>query len=452
MIVGASGMDYHVFNRVFRDDASVEVVAFTMAVEQNLGTVGGELRRYPPVLAGKHYPDGIPTIREDELPAFIARERIDRAVLAYSDLAYPTVMHMVSEILAAGADFELLSPARTMIEANKPVISVCAVRTGCGKSQTSRKLVAALQARGLRAVAIREPMPYGDLAAQAVMRFATYEDLERHGCTIEEREEYEPYIERGLVIYSGVDYERILQQAEAEADVIVFDGGNNEVSFYVPDVLVVVADPLRPGDEIGSFPGEVNARLADFVVINKEDSADADAIAEVERNLRSVNPTVAVIHADSVVSVDDAAAIAGRRVLVVEDGPTLTHGGMAFGAGFVAAKTFGAASIVDPRPLLPPNLREVFETFDQLRQVLPAMGYSPEQLRELESTIRASDCDVVVSGTPIDLAKIIDVGKPIIRVHYELQEKGKPDLETVVDTALQSRKARSSSTPRPADA
>ncbi len=432
VIIGAAGMDYHMFNRVFRDNPDYEVLAFTMAVEQNLGTVEGEMRKYPPELAGKLYPEGIPTIPEHKLEEFVKENSVDLVVLAYSDIAYAEVMHKASRALAAGADFRLIGPSQTMIKSSKPVIAITAVRTGCGKSQTSRKVVQILKDKGYKVVAIREPMPYGNLVEQTAMRFASYEDLDKHKCTIEEREEYEPYIERGLVIYSGVDYEKILEQAEKEADVIVFDGGNNEVSFYVPDMLLVVADPHRPGQEVGSYPGEVNARMADYFIINKEGTAKPENIEAVASNLKRINPTAKIIHANSPVSIQNEDAIRGKRVLVVEDGPTLTHGNMAYGAGLVAAKKYGASEIVKPQPYLTPSLKKVFEEFPQLEEVLPAMGYSSEQLKELEETINRADCDVVLAGTPIDLNKVISPNKPVVRVSYELEEKGEPNLLTAI--------------------
>lgn len=433
VIIGAAGMDYHCFNRVFRDNPNYEVLAFTMAVEQNLGTIEGEMRKYPHELAGKLYPDGVPTIPEDQLTEFIKANDVDEVVLAYSDIAYDDVMHKASIALAAGADFKLIGPSQTMIKSSKPLISITAVRTGCGKSQTSRKVVQILKERGYRVVAIREPMPYGDLVEQTAMRFATYEDMDKHKCTIEEREEYEPYIERGLVIYSGVDYERILEQAEGEADIIVFDGGNNEVSFYVPDIMLVVADPHRPGHEVGSYPGEVNARLADYLIINKEGTAEKENIDIVVKNLKEINPGAIIIHANSPVSIPDENAIRGKKILVVEDGPTLTHGDMAYGAGLVAAKKYGAGEIVKPQPYLTPNMEKVFREFPQIQEVLPAMGYSEEQLKELEEIINKTDCDVVLAGTPIDLTKILNVNKPVVRVTYELEEIGEPNLKTAID-------------------
>ena len=433
VIMGAAGMDYHLFNRIFRGNDAYRVMAFTMADSQNLGTVEGGMRRYPPELSGKLYPQGIQTIRESQLPSFIKEKGVDIVVLAYSDICYKDAMAKAATVLAAGADFQLISPEHTMIKASKPVMAVCAVRTGCGKSQTSRKLAQLLKEKGLKVVAIREPMPYGDLVKQASMRFASYGDLEKYGCTIEEREEYEPYIERGLVVFSGVDYEKVLEEAEKEADVILWDGGNNEVSFYVPGILVVIADPLRPGHEVSSYPGEVNARLADYLIINKEDSAKKEDIETVLKNLKRINPTAKIIHANSPVSI--GGDVKGKTALVVEDGPTLTHGNMAFGAGMVAAKKYGAI-IIDPKPFLAKGMRKVFDEFRHLSDVVPAMGYSDAQLKDLEETINAAECDMVISGTPIDLSKIIRVNKPIIRVGYELEEIGEPNLNDVVDDFL----------------
>eukprot|EP00123_Amoebidium_parasiticum_P010007 comp19834_c0_seq1/m.23874 comp19834_c0_seq1/g.23874 ORF comp19834_c0_seq1/g.23874 comp19834_c0_seq1/m.23874 type:complete len:462 (-) comp19834_c0_seq1:136-1521(-) len=436
VIIGAAGMDYHVFNRVYRHDPTHEILAFTMAVEQNLGTVEGEMRKYPPELAGPLYPQGIPTIPENQLETFVKTNHVQLVVLAYSDIAYPDVMHKASRALAAGADFRLISPLHTMIKSTKPIIAVCAVRTGCGKSQTSRKLVQMLKNEGLRVVAIREPMPYGDLVKQECMRFATHQDLVTNECTIEELEEYEGYVDRGLVIYSGVDYETIIRQAEREADVIVWDGGNNEVSFYVPDVLLVVADPLRVGHEAGSYPGEVNVRLADYLIINKEDTATPEAIQTLTTSLTALNPNAKIIHANSPPTVAPEAVdlIKGKRVLVVEDGPTLTHGNMAIGAGYVAAQRYGANQMVRPQPYLEgaPNLAKVFKEFDQLQDVLPAMGYSKDQLKEMEDVINKVDCDVVLAGTPIDLTKVIKVNKPVVRVSYELEEFGPITLKEVL--------------------
>ncbi len=438
IIVGAVGMDYHVFNTCFRDNPDYDVVGFTMAAEQNLGTTGG-LRPYPASLAGKLYPNGIPTYYEHDLDRLIPELKVDQVVFAYSDVAHVYVMNLASRVLVAGADFRLISPRRVQLQAHKPVAAVCAVRTGCGKSQTSRRVYEIIRNHGLRVVAVREPMPYGDLEQQVWQRFATYDDLDRAKVTIEEREEYEPYIEHGMVIYAGCDYAEILKHAEAEADVIVWDGGNNEIAFFRPDFLAVIADPLRAGHELLYHPGEVNLRLADAVIINKEDSATAEAIEQVRRNVRKANPNAVIIDADSPLTVTDPAAIKGKRVLVVEDGPTVTHGGMGYGAGKIAAEQFGAKAIVDPRPYAVGSLAKTFVEFPHLENVLPAMGYSSQQLRELEATINRTDCDVVVSGTPIDLSRIISSAKPIVRVRYRLHEKSKPDLEELV-TAMLKRK------------
>ncbi|MFO7676460.1 MAG: GTPase [bacterium] len=435
IIVGAVGMDYHVFNTCFRDREDHEVVAFTMAAEQNLGTTGG-LRPYPPSLAGRLYPKGIPTVYEHELGRKVAELGADEVVFAYSDVNYVSLMNLAAEALAAGADWRLIAPRFTQLRAGKPVIAVCAVRTGCGKSQTSRRVYEVVQGLGRKPVAVREPMPYGDLEKMVWQRFASYEDLDRAGATIEEREEYEPYVENGMVIYAGVDYAEILRRAEAEADVIVFDGGNNEVSFFRPDLLIVVTDPLRADHGTQYHPGEVNLRMADVVVINKEDSATKAQVAEVELNALHVNPGAVIVHADSPLEVADPAAIRGRRVLVVEDGPTVTHGGMAFGAGRIAAERFGAAAIIDPRPYATGSLRRELDHSTHLTDVLPAMGYSKEQLTELEQAINAADCHVVVSGTPIDLGRIIKANKPIIRVRYSLAEKSSPDLAALVERKL----------------
>jgi len=432
VIIGAAGFDYHAFNTYFRDNENYEVLAFTMAGEQNLGTVEGEMRKYPPELSGSLYPNGIQTIPEAQLESFVKENQVDQVVMAYSDSSYNEVMRKCARAQAAGAEFKLLSPRQTQIKANKPVIGIDAVRTGCGKSQTSRKVVEILKERGYKVVAIREPMPYGDLVEQTVMRFATYEDMDKYKCTIEEREEYEPYTDRGLVIYSGVDYEKIVRQAEQEADVIVWDGGNNEVAFYQTDMHLVVADPLRPGHEISYYPGETNAKLADYVIISKEDSAEPEGIATVEKNIKEINPGAKIVHANSKVTLEDPEAVRGKRVIIVEDGPTLTHGNMAFGAGKVSVKDMDV-TIVDPRPNCGENLKKVYEEFSHLGKMIPAMGYSDVQLKELEDAINNTDADVVIAGTPIDLKKIINVNKPVIRVSYELEEKGEPNLNTIID-------------------
>ncbi len=438
IIVGAVGMDYHVFNTYFRDRNEYEVVGFTMAAEQNLGTTGG-LRPYPPGLAGRLYPDGIPTYFEHELPRLIPELKVDEVVFAYSDVSHVYLMNLASRALVAGADFRLISPRNVQLQADKPVVAVCAVRTGCGKSQTSRRVYQILKSQGLSTVAVREPMPYGDLEKQVWQRFATYDDLDKANATIEEREEYEPYIEEGMVIYAGCDYAEILKHAEAEADVIVWDGGNNEIAFFKPDLLIVIADPLRPGHELRYHPGEVNLRSADVVVINKEDSAKPSDIEKVRQNVKAVNPGAVIIDADSPLEVADPAAIKGRRVLVVEDGPTVTHGGMGYGAGKLAAQQFGAKEMVDPRPYVTGSLAKAMEEFKQLQRVLPAMGYSAAQLKELEDAVNKADCDLVLSGTPIDLSRIIKVNKPVVRVKYRLQEKSKPDLEELITAMLKKR-------------
>jgi len=438
IIVGAVGMDYHVFNVYFRDNPEYEVVAFTMAKEQNLGTTGG-LRPYPASLAGKLYPNGIPTRYEHELPSLIEELKAEEVVFAYSDVSHNYLMNLASQVLVAGANWRLLSPRFLQIQAHKPVAAVCAVRTGCGKSQTSRRVYEIIKNKGLKVVAIREPMPYGDLEKQVWQRFATYQDLDDQKATIEEREEYEPYIDCGMVIYAGCDYAEILKHAEAEADVIVWDGGNNEIAFYKPDLLVTIVDPLRPGHELRYHPGEVNLRSADAVVINKEDTARSNDIEKVRANVKAANPNAVIIDADSPLTVADPAAVKGKRVLVVEDGPTVTHGGMGYGAGKIAAQQFGAKEMVNPRPFAVGSLARTFEEFKHLQNVLPAMGYSAEQLKELEDTINKADCDVVLSGTPIDLTRIIKVNKPVVRVSYELKEKSKPDLEELL-TAMLKRK------------
>ena len=438
IIVGAAGMDYHVFNTYFRDNLEYEVVAFTMAKEQNLGTTG-DLRPYPASLCGKLYPKGIPTRYEHELPSLIKELKAEEVVFAYSDVPHVYLMNLASQALVAGANWRLIAPRFVQIQANKPIAAVCAVRTGCGKSQTSRRVYEILKNKGLRVVAIREPMPYGDLEKQIWQRFATYKDLDDEQATIEEREEYEPYIDCGMVIYAGCDYAEILKHAETEADVIVWDGGNNEISFYKPDCLIVLVDPLRPGHELRYHPGEVNLRSADVVVINKEDTAKPTDIEKVRTNVKLANPHAVIVDADSPVTVADPAALKGKRVLVVEDGPTVTHGGMGFGAGKLAAQQYGVKEMVDPRPLVSGSLAKTMEEFKHLQKVLPAMGYSAEQLKELEAAINKSDGDVVVSGTPIDLTRIIKANKPIVRVSYRLQEKSKPDLEDVI-TGMLKRK------------
>jgi len=432
VIMGAAGRDFHDFNTVFRGDDSVAVVAFTHTAAQNIGEL--EVlpnRQYPPELAGEGYPDGIPIHPESDLEAIVDEEDVDTVVFSYSDVSHEHVMHQASRALAAGADFRLIGPDRMMLDAAVPVVAVDAVRTGCGKSQTARKFADLLHERGTDVAVVREPMPYGDLVAQRVQRFASMADLDEANVTIEEREEYESHVERGHVVYAGVDYEAVLDRAQAEAEILVWDGGNNELPFVVPDVHVVVADPHRPGSELRYHPGETNLRLADYVLVNKENTADVAGIREVERNVRQTNPDAEIIHAESTIT-SDAAAIAGKRVLVVEDGPTLTHGDAPYGAGLIAAQKYGAAAVVDPEPAAAGSLERVFESYPHLDTVLPAMGYSDEQVRDLEATIRNAAPDVVVSGTPHDLARVIDVDVPIVRVRYELAEKNLT-LEAILD-------------------
>ena len=427
LIMGAAGRDFHNFNTFFRDNERYQVVAFTATQIPNI-----EGRVYPPELAGKLYPEGVPIYPEAELVDLIQEHAIDQVVFSYSDVSHEYVMHKASEVLVAGADFRLMGSRNTMLESNKPVVAVCAVRTGSGKSQTTRHVCDILQAMGHKVVAIRHPMPYGNLVAQKVQRFAEYSDLDEHECTIEEREEYEPHIDRGIVVYAGVDYEAILRQAEQEADVVVWDGGNNDLPFYRPDLHIVVADPHRAGHELRYYPGESNLRAADVVVINKIDTADLSNIAQVRENVRKVNPEAVIVEAASPIFVDDPSTIQGKRVLVVEDGPTLTHGEMAYGAGAVAARRYGAAAVVDPRPYAVGSIAETFKKYPTTGPVLPAMGYGEDQIRELEETINATPCDLVIIGTPIDLRRIIDIKPPADRVRYELQIIGQPTLAGIL--------------------
>ena len=437
IIIGAAGRDFHNFNTRYRQDAACEVVAFTAA---QIPDIDG--RRYPAALAGPRYPQGIPIHAEEDLPGLIGDLGVDECAFSYSDVSYEYVMRLSALVQAAGATFTLLGPRDTQLASTKPVVSVCAVRTGCGKSQTARRVIEVLMSRGLKVVAVRHPMPYGDLAAQKVQRFATLEDLEEHHCTIEEMEEYEPHVVRGNVIYAGVDYEAILRAAEADpggCDVIVWDGGNNDFPFFRPDLAITVVDPHRPGHEIGYYPGEVNLRTADVVVINKMDSAPAAGVATVRANIDAVNPGAAVVGANSALRLDDPSVVAGKRVLVVEDGPTLTHGGMKIGAGTVAAERFGAAALVDPRPYLVGRLRETFATYPEIGTLLPAMGYGPEQLADLEATIATTPADAVVIGTPIDLARVIRIDRPRARVFYDLEEIGTPNLAGLLGEFLARR-------------
>jgi len=422
IIMGAAGRDFHNFNTYYRDNSAYEVVAFTATQIPNI-----DARVYPSVLAGSLYPQGIPIYPETELTRLIADLRADEVVFAYSDVPHVEVMHKASAVLAAGADFRLMGPRHTQVRSTRPLVAVNAVRTGAGKSPCSRRVADALLALGHKVVAIRHPMPYGDLAAQAVQRFATLEDLERCQCTIEEREEYEPHIVRGVTIYAGVDYERILRQAEKEADIILWDGGNNDFSFYRADLVIVVADPLRAGHELAYHPGETNLRSADVVVINKVDTASREAIGQVRDHIYAVNPAAVVVEAAAPITVEDSRAIRGRRVLVVEDGPTLTHGEMAYGAGLVAAQRYGG-QVVDPRPYAVGSIAATYEKYKTTGPVLPAMGYSDTQVRELEETIARTPCDVVLIATPIDLRRVLRIGQPSQRVRYELQEIGEPTL------------------------
>ena len=431
IIMGAGGRDFHNFNVVFRHDPETQIVAFTATQIPGIAD-----RVYPASLAGPLYPEGIPIRPEEELTDLVRADGVDEVILAYSDLEHKTVMHKASLVLAAGADFRLLGPNATMLGSSKPVVAVCAVRTGCGKSQTSRKIGRTLLDAGLRVALVRHPMPYGDLDAMRVQRFATLEDIDASHPTVEEREEYEEPVRLGMVMYAGVDYEAILRRAEEEADVIVWDGGNNDIPFYKPDLLIVVADPLRPGHELGYHPGETNLRMADVVVINKIDTAAAHDVEAVVESVQEVNPLAQLVFAESPPVLEAGPDLHGKTVLVIDDGPTLTHGEMPFGAGLVAARRAGAARIADPRPPAVGSLRNVFERWPQLTNVLPAMGYSDDQLRELEQTVNNIECDVVVTGTPIDLGRLIDSRHPIRHVRYELEETGRPTIEDVLGPVI----------------
>ena len=431
IIIGAAGRDFHNFNTYFRDNEDYQVVAFTAA---QIPDIDG--RKYPAELAGKLYPDGIPIFAEDELVSLIKKNSVDDCVFSYSDITYKKLGNVSAIVNSAGANFVLLGTKDTMVVSKKPVISVGAIRTGCGKSQTSRRVIEILMEKGLKVVAIRHPMPYGDLVAQKVQRFAKVSDLEKHKCTIEEMEEYEPHVVRGNVIYAGVDYEAILRAAEEDpdgCDIILWDGGNNDFPFYKSDLTITVADPHRPGHELNYYPGEVTLRIADAVVINKMDSADPESIQIVRESIENVNPEAIVIDGASPIRVDNPSIIRGKRVLVVEDGPTLTHGEMKLGAGVVAAKKFGCAELVDPRPYTVGKLTETFRIYPNIGTLLPAMGYGAEQLKDLETTINNTDCDAVIIGTPIDLSRIINIKKPFTRVFYDLQEIGEPNLTMVLD-------------------
>jgi predicted GTPase len=434
IIIGAAGRDFHNFNTYYRNNEYYNIVAFTAA---QIPDIDG--RKYPKELAGKYYPDGIPIYSEENLPKLIKELKVDFCVFSYSDVTYQKVMSVSAIVNAAGSNFVLLGPEDTMIKSSKPMIAVGAVRTGCGKSHTSRRVIELLMNRGLKIVAIRHPMPYGDLIAQKVQRFAELKDLEKHKCTVEEMEEYEPHLVRGNVIYAGVDYEAILHEAENDpkgCDIILWDGGNNDFPFYKPDLMITIADPHRAGHEVNYYPGEVTLRIADVVIINKMDSASPEGIQTVRENIEKVNPKAIVIDGASPIKVDDYSVIKGRRVLVVEDGPTLTHGEMKIGAGVVAARKFGASEIVDPRPFTVGKLTETFRIYPNIGSLLPAMGYGKEQLNDLETTINNTDCDSVIIATPIDLNRIIKIKKPNTRVYYDLQEIGYPNLTQVLDDFL----------------
>lgn len=427
LIMGAAGRDFHNFNMVYRDNEAYEVVAFTATQIPDI-----EGRVYPPELAGKLYPEGIPIHPEEKLDELIEQYAVDEVVFAYSDVPHEYVMHKGSQVLADGPDYRLLGTRATMLKSSKPVVGVGAVRTGCGKSQTTRAVSDALRKLGYKVAVVRHPMPYGDLAKQAVQRFETYADLDKHEVTIEEREEYEPHIDRGVVVFAGVDYEAILREVEKEADIVLWDGGNNDLPFFAPDLYFVIADPHRPGHETSYHPGEANLRMADVVVINKIDTASPDGVQAVRESIAALNPTATVVDAASPIFVDDPGVIRGKKVLVVEDGPTLTHGEMAYGAGVVAAQRFGAAELVDPRPYAVRSIAATFEKYPTTGTLLPAMGYGDQQQADLEETIRQTPCDLVIVATPIDLTRVIKLDKPYQRVRYELQELGQPTLYDIL--------------------
>ena len=437
LIMGAAGRDFHDFNVYWKNRDDVEVVCFTATQIPNI-----EGRVYPPELSGPRYPDGIQIHPEDDLERLIKEHNVDVVTLAYSDLPHEFVMHQGARVNAAGADFCLLSPEHTMIPSNKPVIAVCAVRTGCGKSQTSRRVSQILKDLGKKVAVIRHPMPYGDLTKQICQRFATLEDMDKHECTIEEREEYEPHIRAGSIVFAGIDYEEILRQAEKEADVILWDGGNNDTPFYKPNLHITVVDPHRPGHELRYYPGETNLRMADLIVVNKVGTADPKNVQTVLANIKQANPAATVVQANSPVSVADPDGVKGKRVLVIEDGPTLTHGEMKYGAGHVAARQFGAAEIVDPRPFAQGSIKATFEKYRHVTDVLPAMGYSDKQVAELEATIDATPCDLVLVATPIDLGRILKINKPATRVLYELDELDKSLLPAAIAKAVVSSEPR----------
>jgi predicted GTPase len=434
IIMGAAGRDFHNFNVYFRNNTDYEVVAFTATQ-----IPGIESRIYPAELSGLNYPHGIPIYPEEKLPKLIKEHDIDQVIFAYSDVSHEYVMHKASMVLANGADFRLMGPKTTMLKAKVPVVSICAIRTGSGKSQTSRQIAKILKGKGLKVVAIRHPMPYGDLRKQVWERFASYEDLDKYECTIEEREEYEPHIDNGIIVYAGVDYEEILRKAEKEADIIVWDGGNNDLSFYKPDLHIVVTDPHRAGHELAYHPGEANLRMADIVIINKVDTADLDKVVQVRENTKMVNPTAKILEAASPISADNPEIIKGKRALVIEDGPTITHGSMPYGAGTIMARKAGASAIVDPRPYAVGSIKETYAKYPHLTAILPAMGYGGKQVAELKETINRTPCDVVVIGTPIDLRRVMNIDKPTVRVKYELQVLGPVSLEQILEEFLSKR-------------
>ena len=435
IIMGAAGRDFHNFNVYFRNNSNYEIVAFTAT---QIPDIAG--RKYPAELSGSLYPEGIPIYLEEELPDLIRTKQIDQVILAYSDLPHQYVMNKASVVLASGADFRLMGPKSTMLKSNLPVVSICAVRTGCGKSQTTRKVTDILKKKGYKIAVIRHPMPYGDLIEQIWQRYENYADLDRYNCTIEEREEYEPHLDRGNILYAGVDYQEILTRAEKDVDIIVWDGGNNDLPFYKPDLHIVVTDPHRAGHEMTYYPGEANLRMADIVVMNKIDTADSDKINQLRENIHQLAPEAILIEAASPLTIDHPEFIRGKRVLVVEDGPTLTHGEMKFGAGIVAAQKYGAKEIVDPRPYAIGTIKDTYTKYPGIGTLLPAMGYGKKQIQELEDTINAVDCDIVIIGTPIDLSRIVKINKKSIRVKYELQEIGRPDLEEVLSQKIKNRR------------
>ncbi|OGL47030.1 MAG: GTPase [Candidatus Schekmanbacteria bacterium RBG_13_48_7] len=427
LILGAAGRDFHNFNVLYRDNEDYEVIGFTATQIPDIAN-----RKFPGKLAGKLYPDGIPIFPEEEMVKLIKKEKIDIVIFSYSDISHESLMHKASKIIAAGADFCLIAAEKTMIKSNKPVVAVCAVRTGCGKSPTSRNVSRVLNSLGKKVGVIRHPMPYGDLSSQAVQKFVTYEDLEQHKCTIEEREEYEPHIDAGSVVYAGVDYQNILRAAENDADIILWDGGNNDLPFIKPDFHITVADALRPGHEIKYFPGESNMIMANLILINKIDQATKESIELIKQNAAKLNPDAKVLLAESPLTVDHPELITGKKVLVVEDGPTLTHGEMDFGAGIVAARKYGASKIIDPRKYAVGKIAETYKLYPKIGQLLPAMGYSKDQIKDLEQTINATPCDVVIIATPINLKNIISIAKPTVRVQYEIEIKGKETLKDLL--------------------